>query len=158
MILVTVGTLFPFDRLVRAIDELVEQGAIEQDVFGQIGCSKYKPKNFEYAPSVSRVEFEEKVERADYLIGHAGMGSITTALQHNKPLLVIPRLKKYQEAVNDHQVDTARKFEELGHVLAAYDASEIPRKLEMLKTFTPKPRKAQPEKVAARISEFLESL
>ena len=80
------------------------------------------------------------------------------ALDNKKPLLVIPRLKKYGEVVNNHQVAIARKFEKLGHILSAYNVEELPGKLQQLKTFVPKIRENQAQAVANRIARFLQSL
>lgn len=70
----------------------------------------------------------------------------------------MPRLKRYKEHVNNHQVATAKKFEELGHILVAYSEEELPEKLQQLKSFVPKPRENEAKKVVARISKFLEAL
>jgi UDP-N-acetylglucosamine transferase subunit ALG13 len=158
MIFLTVGTLFPFDRLVKAVDDAIEGGVIKQPVFGQIGETSLKPKYMEYTQMLTKNLFDEKVSTADYIISHAGIGSIVMALEHGKPLLVMPRMKRFKEHVNDHQVATARKFEELGHILAAYSEEELPGKLHQLKTFVPKPRENQANAVAERIAKFLELL
>jgi UDP-N-acetylglucosamine transferase subunit ALG13 len=84
------------------------------------------------------------------------MGTITTALAQNKPILVLPRLKKYRELVNDHQNATAKRFEALGHVIAAYDTNELLEKIQTLRDFKPVPRKSQAEQVARRIGFFLD--
>ena len=158
MIFLTVGTLFPFDRLVRAVDEAVAGGVIEQTVFGQIGRTNFSPKNIEYVEVIDKRTFDNKVAEADYIISHAGIGNITKALENGKPTLVMPRMKRYKEHVNDHQVATARKFEELGHILAAYNVEDFPDTICRLKNFIPKQRKANPEAVADRIYRFLNSL
>lgn len=158
MIFLTVGTLFPFDRLVRAVDDAVASGIIEQPVFAQIGRTKFVPKNIEYVEVIDKRTFDNKVAAADYIISHAGIGSITMALENAKPLLVMPRMKRYSEHVNDHQVVTARKFEELGHVLVAYDAKDLPEGMRKLKNFIPRERKVNPEAVVDRIHRFLNSL
>ncbi len=155
MIFITVGTQFGFDRLVRAVDEAVSSGLITEEIFAQIGLGDYKPKNFKYFEMLDKQQFEDKISQADAIISHAGVGSIITALEKGKPMLVMPRLKQYGELVNDHQSATARKFEELGHVIAAYDAGQLPEKIKQLKMFVPKPRTASPEKVAEKIGQFL---
>ncbi len=158
MIFLTVGTLFPFDRLVRAVDDAVAAGLVEQPVFAQIGGTSFVPRHIEYVEILDKCTFDNKVADADYLISHAGIGSITTALGHGKPLLAMPRMKRYGEHVNDHQVGTARKFEELGHILVAYDSKDLPDGIRRLKTFVPKERKATPHAVAERIRRFLDDL
>ena len=93
--------------------------------------------------------------KASRVIGHAGIGIIRTALENNKPLLVMPRLKKYHEVVHDHQVEIARKFEKLGHILVAYSEQELSVKAQELKYFIPSKREVQIGSVVRRISEFL---
>jgi beta-1,4-N-acetylglucosaminyltransferase len=158
MIFLTVGSQFPFDRLVSAVDDLVDRGLIGDKLFAQIGDSDYKPRNFEYSTYLEKGEFDDYISQASEIIGHAGMGTIAVALNNSKPLLAMPRLKKFGEVVNDHQVDIARRFSELGHILAAYDTGELISVIQQLKNFIPKERKAEPEKVADRISRFLGEL
>ncbi len=158
MIFLTVGTLFPFDRLVRAIDAAVSNDLIVDKIFAQIGENSYKPRNYESVPSLEKDLFDKHFTEASFIISHAGIGTIIMALSHNKPLLVMPRLKRYKEHVNDHQVATAKEFEKLGHILVAYDIADLPERIHQLKSFVPRVRKANPEAVADRIRCFLNSL
>lgn len=158
MIFLTVGTLFPFDRLVRAVDLALTNVLIEDEIFAQIGYDSFKPENMQYTEVLDEDAFNEKVDRATFLISHAGMGSILVAMNHNKPLLVMPRRKHLKEHVNDHQVATARKFEELGHILAVYDIKDLPNGIRKVKNFIPRKRKVSPHAVVNRIRRFLNSL
>jgi UDP-N-acetylglucosamine transferase subunit ALG13 len=158
MIFLTVGTQFPFDRLVRAVDEAFDNGLIDEEVFAQIGLSSYRPRNMKYAQMLDKETFDSHFQKASGIIGHAGMGTITMALDHNKPLLAMPRLKKYGEVVNDHQVAIARKFSELGHILVAYEVTDLPDGIRKLKNFIPRERKINSEAVVNRIRCFLDSL
>jgi UDP-N-acetylglucosamine transferase subunit ALG13 len=158
MIFLTVGTVMPFDRLVKAVDEAVEAKIITMPVFAQIGETNLMPRNMEYASVLEKRDFDRKVEEAEYMISHAGMGSITMALEQKKRLLVMPRRRQYREHVNDHQVATARKFGELGHVLVAYAAAELPLRLREIASFVPVPRISQADQVAGRIRQFLDQI
>ncbi len=158
VIFLTVGTQFPFDRLIEAVDEAVGDSGRGERVFAQVGASSYHPKNFEAVPSLEKTLFDKHFNEADSIISHAGMGTITMAMESQKPLLVMPRLRKYGEVVNDHQVAIARKFEELGYLLVAYEAEDLPAKMEELKSFVPQCRQPRAEFVAARISIFLNEL
>ncbi len=158
MIFLTVGTQFPFDRLIKTVDQAFDERLINEEIFAQIGETSYKPLNFESVVSLEKNLFDKRLREASSVISHAGMGTITMALKHHKPLLVMPRLKRYREHVNDHQVATARKFEELGHILAVYDAKDLPNGIRKLKNFVPKERKANPDAAADRIRHFLNSL
>lgn len=158
MIFLTVGTQFPFDRLVRAVDDLAGRGAISEEVFAQIGDSTYKPRNFEAATSLDKHVFDRRFIEASAVISHAGMGTIAMSLDHGKSLLAMPRCHKYGEVVNDHQVMLATRFAAFGHILVARDETELPLKIEELKGFTPQPRHVNPEAVIQRISLFLDAL
>jgi len=158
MIFLTVGTQFPFDRLVRVVDEVVGKNVFEEEIFAQIGDSSYQPHNFKAVSLLEKKVFDKRICEASCIISHAGIGTIVIALENNKPLLVMPRLKRYGEVVNDHQLAIANKFEELGHILVAYSEEELPEKLEELRSFHPCPRKNQAEAVAERISKFLNEI
>lgn len=158
MIFLAVGTQFGFDRLVKAVDEAIDRGLVQDTVFAQIGLGNYFPKRMEYVTSLEKEAFDQTLNSCEAIISHAGIGNISLALKTAKPMLVMPRRSKYGEVVNDHQVDTARKFEELGHVLVAYDTDELPDKIKQLKTFVPKPRIPNRQGVIDRITRFLSTM
>ena len=158
MIFLTVGTQFPFDRLVKTVDEFVGSNGLNEEIFAQIGDSRYQPQNFKAVASLDKSLFDKYLRDASCIISHAGMGTITMALELQKPLLVLPRRKIYGEVVNDHQLGTAKKFEELGHVLAAYSVEELPGKIAQLSSFVPVPRENQAHLVAGRITRFLNEM
>lgn len=158
MIFLTVGTQFPFDRLVKAVDDVFDKGLIGEEIFAQIGESTYWPRNFESVSFLDKRIFDERLRSASSVISHAGMGIITLALENNKPLLVMPRLKKYGEVVNDHQVAIAKKLARLGCVLAAYKTENLMKNMKRLKSFVPSKRHNDVSVVVARVSEFLNEL
>jgi beta-1,4-N-acetylglucosaminyltransferase len=158
MIFLTVGTQFPFDRLVRAVDEVVGGNRFKENIFAQIGVTSYRPKNFESASELGKILFDKYFSEAEGVISHAGMGTITMAWEKKKPLLVMPRLKKYGEVVNNHQLDIAKRFEKLGYLLVAHGKEDLSEKMQQLKTFVPRERTTQTEAVSERISQFLKTL
>lgn len=158
MIFLTVGTVMPFDRLVKSIDNLVCEGVIQEEVFGQIGRSAYRPRNFQHAEILSSEVFENYLGKADKIVGHAGIGTIVMSLKHRKPLLIMPRMKEYSEHVNDHQVGTAAKFEAGGHVLVAYTQDQLPDRLSILDCFEPVLRKPFIDGVVCRLTSFMNSV
>jgi len=158
MIFLTVGTQFPFDRLVEAVDCAVATGGLSEDVFAQVGQGGFRPSHMQWCETLKRDAFGECVSRARALIGHAGIGTIFAAIDARRPLLVMPRLSRYGEIVNDHQVSTARKFAEMGHVLMARDETEIPQCLRLLDSFVPRPRTPRPEGVVERVRDFLDEV
>lgn len=124
MIFVTVGTQMPFDRLIRLIDEWAGENG-RDDVFTQAGPTEFKPEHIFLTPFLDAETFKKKVEEADVIVAHAGMGSIISALQGGKPIVIMPRLEKLGEHRNDHQVATAKRFKEMGNVFVAMDENEL---------------------------------
>lgn len=158
MIFLTVGTSFPFDRLVKAVDNAIGRALIKEEIFSQIGTGGFKPKHMKYVEMLDKEEFDICFRKASGLISHAGIGSVTMALENNKPMLVMPRLRRYGEVVNDHQLDIVKKFEKDNYILVAYSEKDLPEKVHALGSFVPRKRQTQPEAVARRISLFLEGL
>ncbi len=158
MIFLTVGTQFPFDRLVRTIDDLVGEGVVFDTVFAQIGNSAYAPRNFEAVASLDKQTFDEQFAKASAIISHAGMGTVAMAMDLGKPLLAMPRRPEFGEVVNDHQEALAVKFALSGYILLALNEKELPEKVRQLKSFVPTRRESNPDSVAQRISRFLDSL
>ena len=159
MIFLTVGTQFPFDRLVKAVDAAIAQNGHDERFYGQIGeGNRYTPQNMDWVSNLAKAEYDDVFRNASAIIAHAGMGTIALALRYGKPLLVMPRLKRCGEVVHDHQVDIARKFGESRHILVAYREAELADKMKQLRTFVPEPRGNQAHSVAERIATFLKDL
>ncbi len=121
----------PFDRMVAAVDRWAGERN-RRDVFAQIGPTEWRPSHVEWTEFIEPEQFKQRVESCRVLIAHAGMGSILTALEAGKPILVMPRRGELRETRNDHQVATARRFLELGKVAVAMDESELAAKLDRL--------------------------
>ena len=159
MIFLTVGTYpLQFNRLIAAVDAAVASNFVGEEVFAQIGLSDFRPRHMDFVEMMDKTEFDSCFEKASGIVSHAGIGTITMALDRSKPLVVMPRLKSFNEHVNDHQLATARKFEELGHVLVAYEGKQLVDRLNELARFTPAKRHTQVQAVSDRISEFLNQL
>ncbi len=126
MIFVTVGSRnYPFDRLFKKLDELCEQGVVKDEIFAQIGTSKYVPKHYKYVDFLSPDEFTEKVQDASLVISHGASGSIMKALNAGKKVIAVTRLEKYGEHINDHQIQNNEAFAANGYVLAVYEMDEL---------------------------------
>lgn len=105
----TVGTQLPFDRMLENIDNVaIEFPSIE--FFAQIGKSGYIPNNMDWVRGLDEQSYHDYLIKADVLIGHAGMGTIITAIDYDKPLIIFPRVFAKGEHRNDHQLSTAKKF------------------------------------------------
>lgn len=134
MIFVTLGSQkFQFNRMLVEIDRLIEEGKITEEVFAQIGTSDYKPKNFEYKDFVTQDEFKDYMNNANLVITHAGTGAIVTALKNDKLVIAIPRLAKYGEHVDNHQIQLIDEFKELNFIEPVYEIEQLANALEIVK-------------------------
>ena len=156
MIFVTVGAQMPFDRLIGWVDDW----ALEQDrsdVRAQIGPSEYTPKRLEVIPFMDPQEFRREMREADAVVAHAGMGTILTALELGRPILVVPRLGSLGETRNDHQVATARQLEQEKLVLAAYDPQGFATQMERIQSEPDRPGISDraSDQLLSRLREFV---
>ena len=134
MIFMTVGTQkFQFDRLIRSVDEYVGSKRMSDDVIAQIGNGDYIPRNFTYKRFLSNAEYDEWMEKGSIIIAHSGVATIIKGVQAGKKVIVVPRLKKYGEHVDDHQRQIADAFEGLNLVAQCLDVKELPDIIEMVK-------------------------
>ena len=134
MIFVTVGTQGHFDRLIRSVDKWAGARG-RADVFAQIGRSDYHAEHIRTERLIDATEFRKRVELADLVIAHAGMGSIITALELGKQIMVMPRRANLSEHRNDHQIATAKRFAEQGRITVAFNEQELVDKLDQLQVF-----------------------
>jgi len=130
LIFVTVGNMDPFDRLLRAVDDWVKNQAIREPVVAQIGNCKYLPQNFPYVRFLTPNEYQAKFTEARFVIAHAGMGTIITAIELRKTLVIMPKLASLGEQRNEHQLATLRHFQHHPQIRAALDEDRLPGLLD----------------------------
>jgi UDP-N-acetylglucosamine transferase subunit ALG13 len=135
-IFIVVGTQEPFDRMIKIIDLWAGKNN-KHTFFAQISNAQYAPKAFPYTDFISPELFDEHFNNADLIISHAGMGTIISALTIGKPIIVMPRLASNHEHRNDHQLATARSFEKLGYVKAAFNEPELLQALDETENIIP---------------------
>ncbi len=131
MILVTVGTDLPFDRMMKIVDRWAGDTG-RRDIFAQIGEGGWRPKHIPFVEFLEPAEFKKRFAEASLVIGHAGMGTILSALLHGKPILVMPKMAIYGEHRNEHQTATAKRMMALGNVNVAFDEIELRAKLDLI--------------------------
>ncbi len=134
MIFVTIGTQAPFDRFIKIIDEVAPQ--INEEIIAQVYKCGFTPKNIKTVDFLAPDEFNNLFEKADLIISHAGMGTILSALQKHKPIIIFPRIAALGEHRNEHQLATAEKFKELRSVYVAMNEQEL-KELMLRKDLVP---------------------
>lgn len=155
LLLATVGTsrTFAFDRLLSALDETRLPPWVRLVV--QHGVSKVRPQGgclFDFVPFD---QLQELVRRASYVVMHGGIGSITLALTHGKHPIVMPRGQRFGEAVDDHQLDFARRMEEDGLVTVVHNAVELRHALKTVGRTMPHPKPARDDPLGRELQRII---
>lgn len=157
MIFIVLGTQkFQLNRLLQKMDEYIEQGLIQDEVYAQIGNSTYVPKHYAYKQFMDKKEFDTTIKRADLVIAHSGVGTIITAIHAEKPIVVYPRLAKYKEHVDDHQLDIAKAFEKKKYVLCCYEEDDLLEKIQQCREYHFEEYVSHRERIMGIIKDFLE--
>lgn len=123
MIFATTGTQLPFDRFIRMLDDLAP--LIDEEIIAQTGASSFHPQHIKTVGLLPPDEFDQLFSQARLIVAHAGMGTILSALQAQKPLIIFPRIAALGEHRNEHQLATAAKMREQGMVYVATDQAEL---------------------------------
>lgn len=158
MILVTLGTQDKsFERLLKAIDKEIKKGNIKDEVVVQAGYTRYKSKDMKIFDYVSQEELNKYIKKCKFMITHAGVGSILNGIENGKKIIVVPRLSKYKEHHNDHQVEIAEEFSKEGYVIYLENINELDKTIKGINKF--KPRKlVHNEEIINTIEEFIDSI
>jgi UDP-N-acetylglucosamine transferase subunit ALG13 len=128
----TIGSTYPLDRLTKELDTLGTNKKYK--IFAQIGESLYMPKHIDYAKFLSYKEMQDKIKWADLIISHAGAGSIIDLLISRKKFILFPRLKKYNEAIDDHQTEICKVFEEKYEISYTENEKNLAKLISTIKT------------------------
>lgn len=135
LIFITVGSQkFQFNRLLRAVDDFVASVTIKDDVFAQTGYSDYEPQHYEYKQFLNRDEFAEMEGKADIIITHGGTGAIIGAVKKGKKVVAVPRLAKYGEHVDDHQLQLIAQFTKSNLISSCENLDELGDVLKEVQT------------------------
>lgn len=161
MILITLGTQDKkFYRLLDIVQEQINTGNIADEVIVQAGCSSdYKSDNMKIFDLIPMDEFDSLIKKCDLLITHGGVGSIITGLKNSKTVIAVPRLSKYNEHTNDHQLQIIENFSKEGYILKLDESDDLGKVLKDAKKFKPKKYVSNNKKfqklVKIKIDEYL---
>lgn len=159
MIFVAVGTQkFQFNRLLRAIDDLIAQGQLTDEVFAQVGHSDYVPRNYAYKDFLSKDDFQSCISRCDLLITHSGVATIISGLQLDKSVVVVPRFAHFGEHVDDHQLQIAESFSSKNFVMMCKNVDNLAQAIDQARTHQFSKYVSQRDLVKKTIRDYLASL
>ncbi len=144
MILVLTGTHDqPFDRLVKWVDRLAASGKLGPDVLVQRGASRVVPRSCRSVRHIGYSELRKLVRRSEFVISHAGAGTVIDVLSERKPLILVPRFREFGEHGDDHQIQLADALYRAGRVLKATTFGELEEAVENVRSLAPAPKRSR---------------
>lgn len=159
MILVVVGSQnFQFNRLLIKLDNLVKNGIIKEKIFAQIGVSDYKPKYYEYKDFLKEDELNKKIKESNLIIAHGGTGTIISALKLKKKVIGVPRLSKFKEHVDNHQIELIKEFEKMSLIESCLDIDNLGFCIKNIKNKKYKEYISKKEELINSIEEYIDSI
>ncbi len=159
MVFITLGSQkFQFNRLLMAMDRLMEEGKIRDEVFAQVGYSDYQPKYYPYRQFLNSEEYDQLLLSADVIISHAGTGIITKAVKKGKRVIAVPRLACFGEHVDDHQLQIVEMFNCLGYICACQECDQLAEKVAEVKKMKIQPYKSNTDKIIGSLEDYISRL
>jgi len=146
---------YQFDRLLKEIDNLLKENKIDEEVFAQIGQSNYIPKHYQYVRYMSPDDFRQKQLDADLIISHGGTGALVAALKLGKKVIAVPRLVKYQEHIDDHQIQVCDMLEKQQYLKVVYEMSDLYGMIQQVKKQKAVKQYSNPSNILSIIDEYI---
>ena len=157
MILVLLGTQDrQFNRLINEVVNLKKKGIIKDKIIIQKGVSIFEDKKIESFDFAPKEKIEELIDNAKLVITHAGVGTIIDCLNKDKKVIVVPRLKKYAEHTNDHQLQITKEFADKKYIIPVYEINKLRQAIEKAKSFKPEKYESNTNNFIQMIKEFIE--
>lgn len=161
VIFATVGNATQgFRRFLEAVDALAGEslGGREQVLIQTGHNPDFTPRHCQAIPFLSMNEFQQWMKKADLIICHAGAGTLLYAVQLEKVPVAMPRLVRYNEHVNDHQVQLVEAFAAEGRIVPAYEPGELAAAVAEARRRGARPPVSAPSKMIRLIDEAVRQL
>lgn len=158
MILVLLGTQNnSFVRLLNEIENCIENKIITEEVIVQAGHTNFVSNNMKILDFISSSELQKLLLKASFIITHGGVGSIIGAVKLDKKVIAVPRLSKYNEHVNDHQLQIIEKFSNNGYIIGIKDVLNLPEAINKINSFIPKKYVSNTNNIINTISKYIDN-
>lgn len=134
MILVMLGTQNKqFKRLLDSVQKEINNKNIKEEVIVQAGFTKYESKDMQIFDYISSDELKEYIKKSNLIIAHGGVGTIMDGIRAGKKVIAVPRVKEYDEHINDHQIEIVEEFNKLGYIVGLKSPKGLRKGLEKVK-------------------------
>ena len=159
MIFVTVGSQkFPFNRLIEKVDQMAGEGVIREEVLIQTGTSDYIPRHCRHRDFYDREELKTMIDTCTVLITHGGVGTVIDAVKRGKKVVAVPRLARYGEHVDNHQLQLLEQFHRMNLIEGCRDVEKLPGALRKAKIRTYAPYPSNTQRFVASVGRYIGSL
>lgn len=159
MIVVMLGT-FPteFQRPLLELEDLCGQGIIDEEIVVQSGHTPFESSFMQVRPFIAPDELTELCSKARVIISHAGTGSLIKGIKLEKKVIAIARRAKYNEMVDDHQVELLDTFAELNYIMPWREENSLKELLNQIDAYTPSPYVSKKEVIIDYLDEYISKL
>ena len=147
--------------MLAEIERLIKSGRITDTVIAQIGNTKFTTdlpnSKMQLIDFTTPKEMDTLIENADFIITHGGVATIIKGVNIGKKIIAVPRLKKYREHVNDHQLQIIENFSESGYIVGTKGVEDIEDSLDKIKEFIPKKYKSNNQAFVEKLMNTINS-
>lgn len=159
MILVTLGTFnIEFPRPLKAIQKAVIEKKVTEKVVVQRGHTNFDSDYLEVVQFFTPAELDKLYDEARLVVAHSGIGSVLSGVRKGKKLIVVPRLKKYNEHIDDHQLDLLHEFDKSNYIIAWNENESFEEVLAKAENFVPKPFISTKDKLVNALIDYIENI
>jgi UDP-N-acetylglucosamine transferase subunit ALG13 len=147
----------PFARPLAEIDDAVRQGLLTDEIVVQSGNTQYESPHMTLVPFFDKEQLEKMYERAAMVICQAGVGSIMLGLRKGKRVISIARLARFDEHIDDHQLEILEVFSKSGAILPWSGSGDFPDVLQRARTFVSAGYPFGRERISETILAYLQT-
>jgi UDP-N-acetylglucosamine transferase subunit ALG13 len=159
MILVLLGTFqIEFPRPLVVIEQLMQENKLREEVIVQSGFTNFNSSFLDLRPFMSVEELDKLYHEARIIITHAGTGSVMKGVKMGKKVISIPRLKKYGEHIDDHQLELHKEFERLNYIYPWNEGDSLEKILTDVENFHPAEYISRKEDMIQYLKSYIDSL
>ena len=122
----------PFNRMVdylNAVYSLLPQPILVQSGYTLIQEDNYCVKDF-----LNTSDYLYAITSAEVLIFHGGAGSVINAVRCGKKPIIIPRISRLNEQINDHQIKFGHAIYQQGYAYLAENVEELKAALVLVRS------------------------
>ena len=159
MILVLLGTFnIEFPRPLKAIECFIRNNAINEDIIVQSGYTNFQSNHLKVIPFMPPAALEKLFDEARLIVTHAGTGSILQGVKKGKKVIAVARLKKYNEHIDDHQLEVLEEFTKCNYILPWNENECFGTILQKSEDFIPTPYKSAKESLVNFLLSYIEKI